>query len=67
MFLEHAYFTRAAFKERFRYTTCRELTGQDLKTPEGLKVYFGRIHDYTCTDRVKFAVEKAIEIIDKNR
>lgn len=55
------------FKERFKYTTCRELTGVDLKTAEGLKTYYKEIHDFTCTERVKFAVEKAMEIIEKNR
>ena len=56
-----------AFRERFKYTNCRELTGQDLKTTEGLQKYYKEIHDFACTDRVKFAVEKAIEIIEKNR
>jgi C_GCAxxG_C_C family probable redox protein len=56
-----------AFKERFKYTICRELTGVDLKTAEGLQKYFKEIHDFACTERVKFAVGKAIEIIEKNK
>jgi C_GCAxxG_C_C family probable redox protein len=53
-----------AFKQRFRYTTCRELTGVDVKTSEGLKKYFESIHDYACAERVKFAVEKTLEILE---
>lgn len=56
-----------AFKETFNYTTCRELTGVDLRTAEGLQKYYKEIHDFACTERVKFAVGKAIEIIEKNK
>jgi len=35
----------------------------NLKTEEGLKAYFMRVHDYACVERLKFAVEKAIEIL----
>lgn len=55
----------AAFKKRFGYVNCRQLTGLDLKTPAGLKEYFARVHDYECTERLKFAVEKAVEIFSK--
>jgi C_GCAxxG_C_C family probable redox protein len=55
----------AAFKERFGYVNCRQLTGLNLKTPEGLKEYFARVHDYECTERLKFAIEKAVEILSK--
>lgn len=34
-----------AFKDRFGYVNCRQLTGLNLKTPEGLKEYFERVHD----------------------
>ncbi len=54
-----------AFQEKFHYTTCRQLTGVDVKTPEGLKKYFESIHDYSCADRVKFAIEKTIDILEK--
>ena len=53
----------AEFKDRFGYVNCRQLTGLDLKTKEGLKEYYARIHDYACVERVKFAVEKATEIL----
>ena len=54
-----------AFKDRWGALTCRELTGLDLKTKEGMKEYLKNIHDYSCTERVKFAVKKAIEILQK--
>jgi len=51
----------------FEYTTCRELTRVDLRTSEGLQKYFKEIHDSACNERVMFAIEKAIEIIGKNK
>jgi len=54
-----------AFKERFHYTTCRELTGVNVKTPDGFKKYYESIHDYACAERVKFAVVKTLEILEK--
>jgi C_GCAxxG_C_C family probable redox protein len=56
-----------SFKEEFNYTTCRDLTGVDLRTAEGLQKYYKEIHDSACTERVKFAVGKAVELIGKNR
>jgi C_GCAxxG_C_C family probable redox protein len=55
----------ADFKDKFGYLNCRELTGVDVKTKEGLKEYYARIHDYACADRIRFAVEKGIEILNK--
>jgi len=55
----------ASFKERFGALNCRQLTRLDLKTPEGLKEYFGRVHDYECTQRLRFAVEKAMAALSK--
>jgi C_GCAxxG_C_C family probable redox protein len=55
----------AAFREEFGAVNCRQLTGLNLKTDEGLKEYFARVHDYKCTERLKFAVEKALEILQK--
>ena len=54
-----------AFKEKFRYTNCRQLTGVNVKTPAGLKKYFESIHDYSCAKRVQFAIEKTIEILEQ--
>jgi len=54
-----------AFKERWGAVTCRELTGLDVKTAEGMKEYLRSVHDYACTERVKFAVRKAIEILEE--
>jgi len=55
----------AEFKDKFGYVNCRQLTGLDLKTNEGLKEYFIRVHDYACVERIKFAVKKAIEILQE--
>lgn len=55
----------ASFKDKFGAVNCRQLTGLNLKTPEGLKEYFARVHDYECTERLKFAVENAVEIVSK--
>jgi len=55
----------AKFKERFGYVNCRQLTGLNLKTEEGLKEYYAKVHDYACVERLKFAVEKTIEILRK--
>ena len=41
----------AAFKDKFGAVNCRQLTGLNLKTEEGLKEYFARVHDYECTER----------------
>jgi C_GCAxxG_C_C family probable redox protein len=54
-----------AFKKKFRYVNCRQLTGVNVKTPDGWKEYIERIHDYECTERLKFAVEKAVNILSK--
>jgi hypothetical protein len=43
--------------------TCLELTGLDVKMADGMKEYLQHIHDYTCTERVKYAVGKAIELL----
>lgn len=55
----------AEFKNKFGYVNCRQLTGLDIKTKEGLKEYYAKVHDYSCVDRLKFAVEKAAEILQK--
>jgi C_GCAxxG_C_C family probable redox protein len=55
----------AAFREKFKAVNCRQLTGLNLKTDEGLKEYFARVHDYECTERLKFAVEKALELLQR--
>jgi hypothetical protein len=52
-----------AFKDKWGAVTCRELTGLDIKTAEGLKQYYEKVHDHACTERVKFAVKKALELM----
>jgi len=55
----------AEFKDKFGYVNCRELTGLNVKTEEGMKTYLAKVHDYACVDRLKFAVEKAIQMLKK--
>jgi C_GCAxxG_C_C family probable redox protein len=55
----------AEFKDKFGYTDCRQLTDVNLKTKEGMKQYYEEIHDYACASRIKFAVEKGVEILRK--
>jgi C_GCAxxG_C_C family probable redox protein len=55
----------AEFKDKFGYVNCRELTGLDIKTKEGLKEYYAKVHDYACADRIRFAVRKGVEILTK--
>ena len=52
------------FRKRFGATSCRELTALDIKAAEGFKEYCKSVHDHACTERVKFAVEKAIELLE---
>jgi C_GCAxxG_C_C family probable redox protein len=53
----------AEFRDRFGHVNCRELTGLDIKTKEGFKEYYTRVHDYACAERLKFAVQKALGIL----
>lgn len=53
----------AEFKDRFGYVNCRQLTGLDLKTEEGLKEYYAKVHDYVCAARLRFAVKKTMDIL----
>jgi len=55
----------AEFKERFGYLNCRELTSLNIKTKEGFKEYYTKVHDYACADRIRFAVRKGMEILAK--
>ncbi len=54
-----------AFKSEFGATTCRELTGLNVKTAEGMKEYLRSVHDFACTKRVRFGVRKTIEILEE--
>lgn len=48
----------AAFKARFKAVNCAHLTSLNLR-------YFERVHDYECTERLKFAVKKGVEILSR--
>lgn len=52
------------FKASFGHVNCRELTGLDMKTDEGLKEYFDRVCDHACAARIRFAVKSALEILN---
>lgn len=53
----------AEFKDRFGHVNCRELTGLNVKTEEGMKEYLAKVHDYACAERIRFAVKKSVEIL----
>ena len=55
----------AEFQERFGSTTCRQLTGLNMKKQEDLQEYFAKVHDYACAARIRFAVKKALEILQE--
>jgi C_GCAxxG_C_C family probable redox protein len=55
----------ASLKDKFGAVNCGQLTRLNLKTTEGLKEYFARVHDYECVERLKFAVEKTVEILSE--
>jgi len=51
------------FRKRWGAVTCRELTKLDVKTPEGFNEYYRSVHDFTCTERVKYAVQEAVQLL----
>ena len=52
----------AQFRNALGSVICRQLTGLDLKSEEGLKECHAEFHDHRCTDRLRFAVRKAMKI-----
>jgi hypothetical protein len=42
-----------------------ELTGLDIKTNARLKEYFVKVHDFACTERIRFPVKKGVKILTK--
>jgi C_GCAxxG_C_C family probable redox protein len=55
----------AEFCERFGAVNCSQLTGLNLKTEQGLNQYYSRVHDYACVERLKFAVEKSLQLFEE--
>jgi C_GCAxxG_C_C family probable redox protein len=53
----------AEFKNKFSYVNCRELTKLDLKSADGIKEYYAKVHDFACAERIRFAVRKGSEIL----
>jgi len=54
------------FTQEFPATTCRELTGVDLKTEVGGKEYKERLHNERCCPLVRFAASKMCELLGLN-
>jgi C_GCAxxG_C_C family probable redox protein len=52
----------AQFRNAFGSVTCRQLTGLNLKSEEGLRECYAKVHDSGCTKRLRFAVRKAMKI-----
>ena len=52
-----------SFKNRFGSVNCGELTKLDLKTEQGLREYYAKVHDYACVEGLKFAIEKGLEAL----
>ena len=55
----------ADFKDRLGYVNCRQLTGLDVKTKEGMKEYLAKVHDHACAERIRLAAKNALEILQK--
>ena len=56
------------FKDEFGTVDCRELTGCDLLTEEGLaKFAEKKIHEEVCPKYVEFAASRGIKILKNNR
>lgn len=47
-----------SFLAQFGSLKCFELSGVDFNTPEGEKLYKGKVHRECCVHLVRFAVEK---------
>ena len=53
------------FKDKFGSTNCRELTGCDLETEEGYKLYYSNNLNIKCRNFVTEAVSMAILLIEQ--
>jgi dihydrofolate reductase len=51
------------FRTRFGSCRCRELTNQNLKSPDGLRVYEAEVHADVCIPIVAWAAKRAHDII----
>ncbi len=54
------------FVKTFGSCKCRELTGVDLKTPQGLEAYQSRIHEERCNHIVAWSAERAHQVIQES-
>ena len=55
----------AELRDRLGYVNCKDLTSLNLKTREGLREYSAKVRDYTCADRIRFAIEKGAEMLQE--
>lgn len=55
------------FARTFGTCRCRELTGVDMKTPEGSDAYRARIHHERCTPLVEWAARRVHQLIKENQ
>lgn len=53
------------FRKKFRFVSCRELTGIDFKNADEFKARYSQIHAEVCSPIVRFAVEQAIAIMNR--
>lgn len=54
------------FVREFGTRICRELTGVDLKTPEGIEAHRSRIHEERCKPIVAWTARRVDELIQEN-
>ena len=55
-----------SFNDEFKSTDCRELTGCDMLSKEGIKKFEDeKIHEKICSKFVEFAASKGIELLKK--
>ena len=55
------------FKTKFGSCKCRELTNENLKTPEGATAYQLGVHSEVCTPIVAWAAKRTNEIIKETK
>jgi len=55
------------FRTKFGSCKCRELTNENLKTPEGATAYQLGVHSEVCTPIVAWAAKRAHELIKETK
>jgi len=57
----------AGFQSQFGTTSCRDLTGIDLTTPEGRQAWIDRGLEEKCAEMVGWAVEEVLRLSPPRR